>query len=131
MDLHLTPDPHDRGVVRVFVHGVLVAESCAGLTQDRDSLLAEVTAARALHAIAREIRTWAQLLLDAPTARDHAEMAHGRDDGLCNALARVPSPGVPLRPPEHGVRYRQGYAQGQALRRCLEVLAQAEEAPHG
>jgi hypothetical protein len=135
MDLHLTPDPHDRGPVRLFVHGTLVAEYSVGLTQDRDSLLAEVTAARAYHALAREVQRGQALLTCLEDFRDHVNTTverksiawvRGVTAGHQESTTLHPSPGVPPAIPEHTMCYEAGYEHGQALRRCLDVIAAAE-----
>jgi hypothetical protein len=137
MDLHLTPDPHDRGPVRLFVHGALVAEYSCGLTQTRDSLMAEVTQARALQALKRIIQAWAETMTPRPgpiaflTIHAKAELLQGVEAGLLDTTVPHPYPGVPPIPPEHTTSYRQGYEHGQALRRCLEVIAAAEQEQTG
>ncbi len=132
MDIHLTRDQHDRGAVRLFVDGALVAEHSAGSTQGATSFVAEIAAAHALRSLAAIVQQWGSRLIPQPghateTRASRAEFGQGLEAGLQNAVVPHPYPGVPPTPPAHTPFYRAGWEHGQALRRCLAVIEAAQK----
>ncbi len=136
MDLHLTTDAYDRGAVRLHVNGALVAEVAVGQVQTADALLAEVQAARGLQGLAQVVQQWQRQLQHVadrpdpdephPVARRCA-FARGLEDGLVGHTLPHPLPGVPPLQPETGASYAWGYEHGDALRRCLALVAAAKD----
>lgn len=135
MDLHLSQlDPRDT--VRLFINDRLCAEITVGLCEDRDHLLAEVTAARCLQTLARWLRRFPSLVNTLEKRHDHAcpkpeqrQAAFLR--GLCDGMAgrTVPHsthPLIPGLPPEHSTSYGLGYSEGQGWRRALAGIAVTE-----
>ncbi len=136
MDVHLTTDAADRGAVRLHVNGALVAELAAGVVHGAAALQAEVQAARGLQALAQVVQQWQTQLAQVrdrpdpaarqPVARQWA-FARGLEEGLVGHTLPHPRPGVPPLQPETGASYAWGYEHGEALRRCLALVAAARD----
>jgi hypothetical protein len=138
MDLHLTVTPSD--VVRLYVNGVLHAEITVGVTDTRDTLLAQVQAARGLARVVDWVEALPGVLdtLDrmvdsqekTPLAKEAAYL-RGLCEGLAGRTRPYPDrPDLPPLPPEDGPAYRLGYAQGEAFRRVV-ALGHAVEVRDG
>lgn len=126
MDLHLTCTPHET--LRLYVSGQLQAEIAVGVCDTRDTLTAEVHAARCLRALATRVRHLPDQLRAALDHPDHAHRApqaqaaallRGLLAGLaCQTVAHPHGPLVPPVPPESSRTYARGYVLGEALARA-------------
>ena len=106
MDLHLTCNVRDH--VRLFVNGALVTEIAVALCDTRDTLAQEVHQARALKALARQVRSFATMVTKAGDLPDHTATTpavkmqlhlQGFRDGLEEATIPHPYPGCPADTP--------------------------------
>lgn len=135
MDIYLTPSPHDRSLLRLFLNGELVAEVVVDRAQTARDWVRELEKARALQSLAWIIGGWREELAHAKDIPDASEKpaarqaAYGRgvEAGLLGETRLHPWGGVPPIPPESGVAFGRGYQLGMALARCTQVIGEAKQ----